>query len=195
MGTDEKQSILLSEGDIKKIVSYLKSIDGVNIIPCDEPLKGIKGIYAFHVLDKNIPNDSPMYEERELLLGYRFAKPVEPEDEVRLEVDYVGQKDSGMADKEYLASQIVPIIKIIEKCLTEDGDWVKYDNPKKLRIGFIKYADTYSTYHEKSQYISMGLSVYKLLPQELQDRIEKFRKKDLSLKEQEFIEQTEDGLR
>lgn len=196
----KKPAINLLKEDAITLIEFLKTVEEVQILSYDEPLDGVKGFHAFHY-DKtkkeaecNYDPEAPIeYHpvEHEISFGYCFAKPVEPENHTRLDIDYENS-DPTLADAENFMQNLEPVIEQVEKCLTEDG-WCICDNPKMLKIGFIKYASLDSDSNEKSEYVSLRLSIYKTLPKELQDRVQEFRTKDLSTKEKDLIEQIEEA--
>ena len=189
-----KYESTMNKEDVLQVVEYLKKIDEIEVISYDELLKGKKGFVAFHCDKEKLAfegkpacDGSPL--EHSLSLSYCFAKPVEPEDTIRLSMDYT--ECPNMGDAEKVAKALEPAIEQIEECLTEDG-WLRCDIPKTLRVGFVKLADIDSD--EKSIHVSMRLTFYNVLPQELRDRVEAFREQSLSTEEKDLktqIEETE----
>jgi len=161
----------MSEKDALTLYKYLRGIDGVHTIQCDEPYDAIKGFTSFYETAEE--DDTGNRVDMSIIFGWQFAKPV-------IEKTCISYIDTPEEAK--------VAMEMLEKCITEDG-WVKCDNATSLRMGFVKYADLDSD--EESELIELTLSSYHVLPQEFVDRIEKWKKDQLTDAERELVESIE----
>ncbi len=114
-----KELVMKNEEDCKTMINFFSDIgklyidkdrSPVQIIPCDDPLKGLKGFVVFHA-----PYINGEYNEKYVHLCWKIEEPIKTI--IHVESDKVEE--------------------LLKDCLV--SNWDRCDDPKKLKVGFINY--------------------------------------------------------
>jgi hypothetical protein len=122
---DEVSEIIVeNEEACNKVLQFIENIANLNKtlgsdigqlhhLPCDEPLKGLRGYYVFSPIETG---------EEGLLISWRHAKPIEKVNVYKFTEDR--KQDLVLSD-------------LMTSCIK--NGWVRCDNPKDLMVGWLDY--------------------------------------------------------
>jgi hypothetical protein len=119
------ETILTDKETVDKLVAFFKRLHKMaddtntpfplNVVPCDDPLKGLKGFLLFGALPTVSVLEDDHVQEESIILSWRHAEEIKTITEVPSD-----QIDAAMPE-----------------CF--EAGWHVCNDPRQLRIGFVNY--------------------------------------------------------
>ncbi len=117
----EPEQIIMTQEDCNKLAKFFEKLktsskpSPIEVIPCDDPLKGLNGFVAFYQIAASTYEED-FTDEASILFSWKFAEPIQTIHDVTDNAE-----------------------ELLKDCLS-NPDWIRCDDAKKLKVGFANYA-------------------------------------------------------